>query len=60
MGPLQKIERLPKVHCTYPLSLSGGRVRVKGGEKLLSLLQNSPLTTIVILSEAKNLVFSEG
>jgi hypothetical protein len=28
--------------------------------KKLSLLQNSPLTTIVILSEAKNLVFSEG
>jgi hypothetical protein len=25
-----------------------------------SLLQNSPLTTIVILSEAKNLVFPEG
>jgi hypothetical protein len=24
------------------------------------LLQNSPLTTIVILSEAKNLIFSEG
>jgi hypothetical protein len=29
-------------------------------KNLLSLLQNSPLTTIVILSVAKNLLFSDG
>ncbi len=55
-------ERLPRIFSSYPLSLRRGeRVRVRGEKnKLLRLLQNSLLTSIVILSGAKNLVFSDG
>jgi hypothetical protein len=55
-----KLSRLPEVPSSFSLSPQRGeRARVRGEQKkLLRLLQNSQLTTVVILSAAKNLVFS--
>jgi hypothetical protein len=50
---------LPKVPASFSLSPQREeRARVRGDRKrLLRLLQNSQLTSVVILNAAKNLVF---
>jgi hypothetical protein len=54
---------LPHKFPGVPLFYKGGQGGLSGypeRKNLFSLLQNSPVTTIVILSGAKNLVFSNA